>query len=117
MSERLKPCPFCGGEAAYYPNIYAPGGSIFCLNRDCILHIRIEFHSKEEAYQTWNTRPDLRASGEWILHIDEETNAWECSLCHEVYQLMDGTPEENHMHYCHNCGAKMSTEENHDAHA
>ena len=44
------------------------------------------------------------------VHIDEETNAWECSLCHEVFQLMDGTPEENHMNYCHNCGARMSME-------
>ena len=48
-------------------------------------------------------------NGEWQLYEDEDTNAWECSVCHEVFQLMEGTPEENNMHYCHNCGARMKT--------
>ena len=62
-----------------------------------------------EAISTWNTCTHLRPNGEWRLYEDEDTNAWECSVCHEVWQLMDGTPEENNMHYCHNCGARMET--------
>ena len=51
--------------------------------------------------------------GIWLRHDDDETNAWECSICHNIWQLMDGTPTENHMHYCSYCGAKMSTNTNH----
>lgn len=32
---------------------------------------------------------------------------FECSNCGEPWVLNAGTPEENNMHYCPNCGAKM----------
>ena len=34
-----------------------------------------------------------------------------CSACHEPWTLIDGTPLDNNMHYCPNCGAKMDLEE------
>lgn len=47
--------------------------------------------------------------GEW-----EETDmgwdgdiAWVCSVCGEPWTLIAGTPKENNMNYCPNCGAKM----------
>ena len=50
------------------------------------------------------------ANGKWILYEDKDTNAWKCSVCHEVVQLMDGSPFENGWHYCPHCGAKMEKE-------
>ena len=101
-----KSCPFCGSKKI---SVVRPSPeSVFnvaCDDCGCVLFTN---HKKrKQAVTEWNTRADLRPCGKWILHIDEETNAWECSLCHEVYQLMDGTPEENYMNYCHNCGARM----------
>ena len=51
------------------------------------------------------------ADGDWLLYEDEYTNAWECSSCHEVVQLMDGSPFENGWHYCPYCGLRMEKEE------
>lgn len=43
--------------------------------------------------------------GEWKC-IDEENEAWECSVCGKVWCLY-GTPIDNGMNYCPNCGARM----------
>lgn len=34
-----------------------------------------------------------------------------CSVCGETWTLIEGTPLDNNMHYCPNCGAKMGEEE------
>ena len=44
--------------------------------------------------------------GHWIM-CDEEYNAYECSICHDAWAVEEGSPSENNMHYCQNCGAKM----------
>lgn len=36
-----------------------------------------------------------------------DDSTWCCSACHEPWTLIAGTPEENGMHFCPNCGAKM----------
>lgn len=46
----------------------------------------------------------------WILYEDRETNAWQCSECEHVQYYNDGTPFENHAHYCPFCGAYMTVE-------
>ena len=33
-----------------------------------------------------------------------------CSVCGETWTLIEGTPLDNNMHYCPNCGAKMEEE-------
>ena len=30
-----------------------------------------------------------------------------CSVCGETWTLIEGTPLDNNMHFCPNCGAKM----------
>ena len=56
---------------------------------------------------------DLQAQlpkrGEWKetdMGWDGDT-AWVCSVCGEPWTLIDGTPKENNMNFCPNCGAKM----------
>ena len=36
---KLKPCPFCGGEAKVKGNIMFTGYSVVCLNDKCGAHI------------------------------------------------------------------------------
>lgn len=49
--------------------------------------------------------------GEWI----EKDDGWDgvlytCSVCHCDWITIDGTPFENNMRYCPECGAKMDGE-------
>lgn len=50
--------------------------------------------------------------GEWKetdMGWDGDT-AWVCSVCGEPWTLIDGTPKENNMNFCPNCGVDMREE-------
>lgn len=48
---------------------------------------------------------------EWIDRTEEPgAGYWECSYCGEPWVLIEGTPAENNMNYCPNCGVKMDRE-------
>lgn len=46
-----------------------------------------------------------QSEGEWVKHGYK----WQCTKC-KVLMDIDGTPKENLLNYCPNCGAKMETE-------
>ena len=49
-----------------------------------------------------------RKRGEWIDNNDfGESNTYTCSICGEPWELNYGTPQENNMNFCPNCGADM----------
>lgn len=49
--------------------------------------------------------------GEWIEHDDDWCGAYyTCSACGCDWTTIDGTPQENNMKYCPECGAKMDGE-------
>lgn len=50
-----------------------------------------------------------RKKGRWEDFGDN--NSYRCTACGEIWILNDGTPEENNMNYCPNCGADMRGEE------
>lgn len=50
-----------------------------------------------------------RKRGKWIERDEDCT--WECSACGEPWTLIEGTPKQNGMNYCPNCGAKMEGDE------
>ena len=54
MTEKLKPCPFCGNEAEFDEwKIFC----IRCLNGDCDIKPQTDwFNTKEEAIEAWNRR-------------------------------------------------------------
>ena len=59
MTEELKPCPFCGGEAEYVKFKLAYGkarGQVRCVMKGCAG--RAIGHHKDEkiAVEKWNTR-------------------------------------------------------------
>ena len=51
-------------------------------------------------------RWERRNMGLW-----DEDYAYVCSVCGEVWNLIDSTPEDNNMNYCPNCGALMDGKE------
>lgn len=53
--------------------------------------------------------------GHWICIGDIDEYIFECSECHEIYYLNDGTPKEHQYNYCPNCGAKLCKGEENNA--
>ena len=49
------------------------------------------------------------AHGKWEVFHEPDTNAYECTACHDVFWLSDGTPFENNYYFCPNCGANMQS--------
>ena len=45
--------------------------------------------------------------GKWICVADYGESEYKCTNCHDIWYLDEGTPIENGMYYCPNCGAKM----------
>lgn len=60
-SKELKPCPFCGGEAALMKdepdNRYCDEYRIMCFSGECGVAPDHVFENKHEAVKAWNTRP------------------------------------------------------------
>ena len=53
---KLKPCPFCGGEAKTY---HANGYGVGCDNGWCSVRVEtFAFPTKKEAIEAWNARAD-----------------------------------------------------------
>jgi hypothetical protein len=76
MSEELKPCPWCNGEAYAFPvldrNGEHDGFSVLCFGCDASIET---YASKEKAIFAWNTRPiedALRAERDAALAEAEE---------------------------------------------
>ena len=51
-------------------------------------------------------------TGQWLIY-DSDANVYECSFCHELFILNEGTPRENNFNYCPFCGAKMEETNDH----
>lgn len=47
--------------------------------------------------------------GRWE-ELDEE-GCYSCSVCGNPWIIIDGTPQDNEMYFCPNCGAKMDEKE------
>lgn len=46
--------------------------------------------------------------GEWVEQEGFDGDTYHtCSACNEDWVCIDGSPAENNMHFCPNCGAKM----------
>lgn len=116
MSEELKPCPFCGGEArVVFGSATTKDGhhtvfTVFC--DECNAQGSSSYESLEEAVAVWNVRTEQTCSME---PIDGRNDVLRCSKCSEefwFYDLVfynDGTVEYDG-DYCKSCGAKVVDE-------
>lgn len=129
---KLKPCPFCGGEAAFRKVLtyVAEGWCIkctVCAARSVPVLVNIpkiswdgppvvynEEQAKAKTAEAWNRRADAVevVHGRWIENRISGT--FSCSNCggkindNRLYGW-ELQPSEN---YCPNCGARMDGEEN-----
>ena len=90
MSEKLKPCPFCGEEAEFYENIN--GRWIHCPKCD-VWSARISPKFEEQAVHQWNTRPEMYTGlkmygikhcpicGSWTVAYYFNENIMHCRSC------------------------------------
>ena len=59
--------------------------------------------SREQVEKVW--------MGDWKFEPDiYDFGTYVCSKCGEPWTLIDGTPVENNMNFCPNCGAAMTDE-------
>lgn len=70
--ERLKPCPFCGGEATIHKSKFGYG--VMCKTPFCC-NLTSTHDTKKEAIKTWNTRKPM----ERIVERLEQAESYSCS--------------------------------------
>jgi len=105
LSDRLKPCPFCGGDAELleYEFLDKPQYIIRCESCECEAEPEVICRDKARAIEIWNNRVNVR-KGEW--HRPDWCGAsclWVCSEC--------GISGYHREKFCPNCGAKMNVSE------
>lgn len=79
-----------------------------CKAKDttCLGYKDGECHSIENCHAKVE-QSEQKEPCEWILD-DDEANAWECSKCNAVWILDAGTPQENNMRFCPECGSPIN---------
>lgn len=68
MTDKLKPCPFCGGEPKVYEDtvdavgaiVFDGGWYIGTCSIVCRVHFGGYFPTEQDAIKTWNTREEKR---------------------------------------------------------
>lgn len=130
MSDELKPCPFCGGEATFAAHATAEemDYGIICRTMAVIGCDACEFcmsgETDEEAVAAWNARAavtdeqfSLAVHDGRVWQVVREchdagtsSNFFRCSSCGcEIMRCVDGWKPlyMGEVNYCPNCGAKV----------
>lgn len=117
---KLKPCPFCGGEA-YLLNmancmVYVKCKS--CKAETGGVHIEAGYCANDKAVEVWNRRAEETStpipSKEEALEPEYEGDGYDdngenvydtayCPICRNRYEV----DYDNHDNYCRNCGQKL----------
>ena len=94
MSETLKPCPFCGGEARF-ETYGGTACAVVCQTCGCGTPT-MRLDDGMIAADLWNRRAERTCS----IIRDEEVGCWRCSEC--GWELTPGEEQ-----FCPMCGAKV----------
>lgn len=92
------------------------------IRKTDVLDLLNEFYAYFEDYEVYRILSDgidnmnpanavEQKQGHWIEKDDYDGEVYyTCSVCNEPWFIIEGTPQENRMKYCPNCGAKMDGE-------
>lgn len=105
MMSDLKPCPFCGGEAAFHEHERV---GVECI--ECGAGFACVYRDRDEAADKWNRRAERTFRMEYdAVHCDYVCMS--CGECYEsdTYVAVNGEGGGRHkqMRYCPNCGARV----------
>ena len=107
MTDELKPCPFCGGEARVHIDRRSNVLNIGC--KDCgigTIYVVADEVGLKEAVGAWNTRAERTT--ELIVAADDLGKDLYPCMCFQCgYTKLDDFWRKNHVNYCPNCGAKV----------
>lgn len=117
MSNKLKPCPFCGGEARLY-NDGVHGFFHMCMiNGDAMVKIESRFfESDEEAIKVWNRRAETETAVTEIYYSQNKSYMGDNRLVHDYFEcpccgLIADKDERPTWRYCPSCGARIGVTE------
>lgn len=99
MSEELKPCPFCGGEARIIAKPYEPKVCVGCDDDTCLGFSGLGwlYDSDKEATEAWNRR------AERTYHPERVSTAYHSAIvCSECKHRLDEVTL-----YCPFCGSRL----------
>lgn len=107
MSEELKPCPFCGGEARIIAKPYEPKVCVGCDDDTCLGFSGLGwlYDSEKEATEAWNRRAERTCRMEKDDRYSEmyEGPMLRCTRCDApVPEIFTGQ-----YNYCPNCGGRV----------
>lgn len=116
MTNELKPCPFCGGEAEFYPAACIEQGwyiatvqCVSCAAQVCSKHglDRTEQEANESAIEAWNTRAERTCTMTKLEPPLLLEGWWSCSECGPVFPPCNDEIAVWVLQQCPRCGAKV----------
>lgn len=125
MSEELKPCPFCGGEAHFMKVKHVIGiwYAVCCDDEECLGHEQSRLYTlRRLAADAWNRRAERTCRIEVERRKVSQTQTAVVKSCSEC-GFEFGVEKENTFpfevtlnvvvppNYCPNCGARVVKEE------
>ena len=103
MIDGLKPCPFCGGEAAFHEHERV---GVECI--ECGAGFACVYRDRDEAADEWNRRSERTCR----IKLSK-TSAWHCDGCGQTLDsncFADNGGRLTEYRYCPNCGARVMDE-------
>lgn len=104
MSDELKPCPFCGGEARAFYCEESGTFDVQCQICGAIPFIgsrTSEMKSLDTVIASWNARAERTCHNLYHVGSSLGEGGFRCSLC-------DAEMESDEPKFCPDCGAKVA---------
>lgn len=104
MTQELKPCPFCGGEAHVLAQHWDDGSHVWWVECAACGAEGMRCDDGQHAIDAWNTRAERTCTFE--PESSGLLGQYKCSSCNDTVRLASLKMLER-LHYCPNCGTKV----------